>query len=82
MEALREHILIIHAFSGCDTTSAPFGKGKTSFLYMLKKNEKLKQISEEMNGVSADRDAIGNAGIEAFRIIYGGSVNDTLSKLT
>ena len=29
---IKEHLLFIHACSGCDTVSAPFGKGKTGFL--------------------------------------------------
>ena len=31
-DLFREHILFVHAFSGCDTTSAPFGRGKLSFI--------------------------------------------------
>ena len=31
-DPFREHLLLIHAWSGCDTTSAPFGKGKINFL--------------------------------------------------
>lgn len=33
-----EHILFLHAFSGCDTTSAVFNAGKAKLISVLKKN--------------------------------------------
>ena len=47
----REHLLFVHAMSGCDTISAPFGKGKASFLNLFKKSEELKEISDTMSDV-------------------------------
>ena len=32
----REHILFAHAWSGCDTTSAQFGKGKSNVSFSEK----------------------------------------------
>ena len=31
-DALQSYIMVLHAFTGCDTTSAIYTKGKTSFL--------------------------------------------------
>ncbi|GBO27950.1 hypothetical protein AVEN_217997-1 [Araneus ventricosus] len=36
-------ILFIHAFSGCNTTSALFGHGKTKFCSLLEKNRHLEE---------------------------------------
>lgn len=65
----REHILFIHAFSGCDTTSAPFGKGKLNFLSLVTKNKELQIVSQIMNDVWAEKDKVGRAAIKAFQII-------------
>ena len=32
-DVITSHILFIHAWSGCDTTSALYGQGKHDFLY-------------------------------------------------
>ena len=39
-ELLTSHILFIHAWSGCDTTSATYGQGKTFYLKSLTKSLK------------------------------------------
>ena len=58
LESIREHLLFIHPWSGCDTVSAPFGKGKVSFLNLVKKSDELKDISTEMSHVWADQNNI------------------------
>lgn len=75
LDVEREHLLFVHAMSGCDTTSAPFGKWKASFLNLIKKSEEL------MSDVWADQAEIGKASVRAFTLIYGGKNNDTLKKL-
>ena len=42
-EKVVENILLLHAFSGCDTRSALFGKGKANFLKVLQNFEKFNQ---------------------------------------
>ena len=42
---LREDVLFGHAWSGCNTLLAPYGKGKPSFLKQVTKNEELKDVS-------------------------------------
>ena len=80
-EVFREHILFIHAFSGCDTTSAPFGRGKISFLTAAKTNKMLQGVSNTMNDVWATKEEIEEASIKAFQIIYSGNDRATLCKL-
>ena len=80
-DSFREHILLVHAFTGCDTTSAPFGKGRSSFLTLLKKNEAMQMVSDTMNDVWTGQEEVGTTAIKAFQIIYGGKNNETLCKL-
>jgi len=81
LENIRNLILFIHAWSGCDTVSAPFGKGKASFLNLVKKSDELKQISITMNDIWAEQSEIGNLAVSVFEIMYGGKKDDTLTKL-
>eukprot|EP00794_Sanderia_malayensis_P012470 gene12470-13758_t len=82
LDVEREHFLFIHAMSGCDTTSAPFGKGKSSFLNLVQKSEELREISDTMNNVWANQPEVGKAAVRAFTLMYGGKKNDdTLKKL-
>ena len=78
---IKEHLLFIRTWTGCDTVSAPFGKGKTSFLQLFAKSEELKDISTCMTDVWATVDDVGNQSIDAFRILYHGKKGDTLTKL-
>ena len=80
-DSFREHILFIHAFSGCDTSSAPFGRGKNSFLTLVMKNKTMQIVSDTMNDVWAEQEQVGEAAIKAFQIIYSGKDKDTLCKL-
>ena len=78
---IKEHLLFILAWTGCDTVSAPFGKGKTSFLQLFTKSEELKDISTCMTDVWATVDDVGNQSIDTFQILYHGKKGDTLTKL-
>ena len=55
--------------SGCDTASAPYGKGKISFMNLVNRSEMLKDISNTMNDVWADHAEIGIASIATFTMI-------------
>ena len=81
LESIREHLHFIHAWSGCDTVSAPFGKGKVSFLNLVKKSDELKDISREMDNVWADHNDIGMLAESIFVTMYGGKKFDALTKL-
>ena len=61
---IKEHLLFIRAWTGCDTVSAPFGKGKTSFLQLFTKSAELKDISTCMTDVWATVDDAGNQSID------------------
>ena len=78
---VKDYLLFIHAMSGCDTTSAPHGKGKISLMNLLHKSEMMKDISDTMNDVWADQTEIGIASIAAFTMMYGGKKGDTLRRI-
>ena len=81
IKSLRKLVLFVHTFSGCDTISAPFGKGKASVWNMLKKSDKLREISEIMNDPRAEQEQVGMASINPFVIMYRGKSGDNLIKL-
>ena len=78
---VKEHLLLIHAMTGCDTTSAPFGKGKKSFLNLLLKSKYLQERSAIMSDIWEEKQEIGDTSIKAFIMIYGGNKEDTLASL-
>ena len=45
----KEHLLYIDAWSDSDSTSATFGKGRPTFMKLLKKLWKLQNVSDIMN---------------------------------
>ena len=78
---VTSHLLFIHAWSGCDTTSATYGHGKTSLLAKIKQSEELQQISFLMTDPEATVEEIGKAGIRLYIILYGGRADDSLNSL-
>jgi hypothetical protein len=57
-----DHILFLHAFSGCDTTSALFNQGKMKFINVLRKNPDLNEIIQVFKNPNADPEIIAKAG--------------------
>ena len=71
----------MHAWTGCDYTSATFGKGKSTFIKVQKKLWKLQNVSDIMNDYWATENDVGEAAVVAFIEIYGGTVESNLTKL-
>ncbi|GBM62515.1 hypothetical protein AVEN_37143-1 [Araneus ventricosus] len=66
-------ILLVHAFSGCDTSSALFGHGKTKFCFLEEKNRHLEEKIQVFFNSEATIDQVAKAG-ETFLIhLYGGN---------
>lgn len=68
---IEKNILFLHAFSGCDTTSALFQQGKLKFLTVLGKNEPLSEVIEIFKNPTANPDDVGNAGERFLLSLYG-----------
>ena len=75
------HLLLVHAWSGCDTTSATFGHGKTTLLKKLKASEVIQEISSVLCNPNASQEEIGQTGLRLFVILYGGKQQDSLNGL-
>ena len=80
-DVITSHLLFLHAWSGCDTTSATFGQGKTSLMKRFKESKELQQISSLMSENTTTAEQIGKAGMRLFVITYGGKQEDSLNSL-
>ena len=67
------HILVIHAMSGCDTTSAVFGHGKISAYKKLSASS-LGHLCDAVSSSESSQMDVGHAGCELLVALYGGSV--------
>ena len=67
---IKNNILFIHAWSGCDTTSSTFGHSKTKLMKALAKDHSIQEIAG--NFCSADtQDKVGELGIDLFTLLFG-----------
>ena len=66
--SLSEGLLFLHAISGCDTTSRPFGIGKVT---VLKKYIALKSHVATFMNQASSKERIKEAGEKALLEIYG-----------
>ena len=79
IQDIREHLLFIHAWTGCDSTSAINGKGKPTFVNALKKSETLRLISETISDYWATHE-VTMSSVKAFQEIYGGNTKTSLAE--
>lgn len=79
---LTPHVLFIHAFSGCDTTSAVFRQGKKKLVDILKNNSSLKDLSGNFKDSNANKETITKSGERIMASLYTKSTTmKTLSEL-
>ena len=72
-------MLFVHAWSGFDTVSSVFGKGKIKLAENI--TDKWQPLSEVISSPCSNRAEVGDASIEAFTLLYGGKKGTTLAKL-
>ena len=66
------NILFIHAWSGCDSTSTIFDKGKTSLMKLIAKGvREMLDICSILDKTDATPEEIGKAGVKLFVTTYG-----------
>jgi hypothetical protein len=68
---LRPLLLLLHAFTGCDTTSAIFNKGKKGAWKKLQDDAGLRESVGVFNADNSSQDEIALAGEYFFLKIYG-----------
>lgn len=72
-------LLALHALSGCDTVSFPYGKGKASALSLLHKHGDLGL--EVFGDMSTSDDQIKSTGITFFNLWYGSKTQTSMNEL-
>lgn len=80
-DSIRKYILLLHAFTGCDSTSALFNQGKIKVINNLKKRTYVKEAMNAFYDENADPDGIDAAGEKIFVAIYGGQPDEELNTL-
>ena len=78
---IRKYITLIHAFAGCDTTSSIYRHGKMRILRLLQKNSTARTVADQFLKADASQEKIGEAGIVLMKLMYGGTLTDTLGSL-
>lgn len=68
-------VFFLHAFSGCDTTSALFGQGKAKFCTLLKNHPQLENAINVFSNPEATADQVANVGEKCLIYLYGGDPN-------
>ena len=63
---IKEHLLFLHARTGCDITSNIFNKGKASLV--LRKMARLRQISTTRSNIWSTYKEVDETSFEAFKI--------------
>ena len=71
-QTVLPHILAIHAWGGCDTTSAVFGHEKGRILKLAQRSQEVRQWCAVFAQEDASRDAVGEAGERMFISMYVG----------
>nr|XP_018912013.1 PREDICTED: uncharacterized protein LOC109040498 [Bemisia tabaci] len=70
-KSITESILFLHAFSGCDTTSAIFGHGKSKFVQTFQTYPNLQASTRIFYDLNAAPTAIADAGNNFLIRVYG-----------
>lgn len=73
--------MVLHAFGGCDTTSAIFGHGKGTVFSKLSGNKSLSADIETLQNPAAQPDNVVQAGLHLMLALYGGKQTDTPGSL-
>ena len=66
----KKHILFLHAFSGCDTTSALFNKGKKTFIKLLQKLANFDQLAQVFLQENCPVQQLYENGVRILLAIY------------
>ena len=78
---MQHHLLFLHAWTGCDSTSAIYGHGKTLLIRKLEKDEILQQQAKIISNPWATHEEITAVSERIFVKMYGGKNDDTLGNL-
>ena len=77
----KEHLLFIHAFTGCDTTSAFYRRGKNNFVKIFNDDLKLRAAAEVFMIEDQREEVLFNEGIFSILALYGAKTSKNLNEL-
>ena len=78
---ISQFLLFAHTIVGCDTTSKPYGLGKSSALKLFKNNEEFRNHAKVFYKSNATNQEVDTAGEKAIALIYGGNSNEDIKSL-
>jgi cellobiose-specific phosphotransferase system component IIA len=76
LDACRQ-ILVLHAFGGCDTTSAIFMHGKGKLFMQVSQNKQMSEFVRVMQHPNSAKVQVCRAGVALMVAVYGGKSADT-----
>ncbi len=74
-------MLFLHAITGSDATSRPYGVGKAASLKKMQKSSTLVEQAKVFMDPLSSHDQIVNAGDIAMRVLMGGKTSETLDDM-
>ena len=77
-ENCKDHLLFLHAFTGCDTTSVFYAKGKVKFAKILNARKDIQaaaEIFQSKQDVQGLKNKLYNAGSKCVLALYGAPEN-------
>ncbi|KAJ8875495.1 hypothetical protein PR048_023390 [Dryococelus australis] len=75
---MKKYILFLHAFTECDSISAPFNKGKKNAYKLLFTNDSLRSQMDVFKSSSSSSDSVAAAGETFFLALYGAKSQSNL----
>ena len=78
---IKSFILFVHAWLGCDTTSAIYDQGKTNLIKKMVKSAKLRELCTVVADPQASENEVVEAGRVIFLMMYGAPPTGSLTNL-
>ena len=76
----RKYLTFVHAFGGCNTTSAVYAQGKLFRLKLLEKSKAAREEADVFMQKNVSPEAVCEAGRKMFVMLYGGKNSLTYLK--
>ena len=79
--SVKEYILFLHVWFGCDSTSHIYGFGKNYLLKAITEDGYLQDLAAEISDPHASPEKVGAAGSKVFCYMYGDKHGNDLASL-
>ena len=80
-ENAARQLLVIHAISGCDSTSCLYGQGKASVWRKITSNDSTLPLTDVIESLHVSHESVVEAGLKLLTLLYGGKLTDSLNQL-